>query len=161
MLTLWPKFSLIDKITKIKVSRLKSLQRITLGAGVVGDSGQVFESHAHFIADKHGQVDVCRHPSVGGSYSGVSAMGLLWSMLPALGQRKGIRLVKSDVTKPYNFTLNCFDGHISPQESSSSQPLSSKTFEKGYMANGVNRIPVKEGRIRAPLFLPPGDGPFP
>ena len=161
MLTLWPKFSLIDKITKINVSRLKSLQKITLGARVVGDSGQVFESHAHFIADKHGQVDVCRDPSVGGSYSGVSAMGLLWSMIPAPGQRKGIRLMKSDVTKPYNVALNCFDGHIDPQESSSSQPLSSKTFEKGYMANEVKRIPVKEERIRGTLFLSPGDGPFP
>ncbi|PFX24429.1 bile acid-CoA:amino acid N-acyltransferase-like [Stylophora pistillata] len=161
MLTLWPKFSLIDQITKVKVFRLKSLQKITLGARVVGDRGQVFQSHAHFIADKHGQVDVCRDPSVGGSYRGVSAMGLLWSMIPAPGQRKGIRLIKSDVTKPYNFALNCFDGHISPQESSSSKPLSSKTFEKGYMVNGVKRIPVKEGRIRGTLFLPPGDGPFP
>ena len=56
MLTLWPKFSLIDKITKINVFRLKPLQKITLEARVVGDGGQVFESHAHFIATKHGQL---------------------------------------------------------------------------------------------------------
>ena len=161
MITLWPKFSLVDKITKINVFRLKPLQKITLGARVVGDSGQVFDSHAHFIATKHGHVDVCSQPSVGGSYRGVSAMGLLWSMKPSPGQRKGIRLVKSDVTKPYKVVLDCFDGHTDPQESSSLQPLSSNTFEKGYMANGVKRIPVREGRIRGTLFLPPGDGPFP
>ena len=79
MLTLSPEFSLVDKITKINVSQLKSLQKVTIGARVVGDSGQVFESHAHFIADKHGQDEVDRDPSVGGSYNGVSAMGLLWS----------------------------------------------------------------------------------
>ena len=102
-----------------------------------------------------------REPSVGGSYGGVSAMGLLWSMKPSPGQRKGIRLMKSDVTKPYKVVLDCFDGHTDPQESSSLQPLSSNTFEKGYMADGVKRIPVREGRIRGTLFLPPGDGPFP
>ena len=59
------KFSLIDKITKINVFRLKPLQKITLGARVVGDSGQVFNSHARFIATEHGQVDVSREPSFG------------------------------------------------------------------------------------------------
>ena len=153
MLTLWPKFSLVDKITKINVFRLNPLHKITLGARVVRDSGKVFESHAHFIGTRHGRVDVCHEPSVVGSYRGVSAMGLLWSMKPSPGQRKGIWLVKSDVTKPYKVVLDCFDGHTDPQESSSLQPLSSNTFEKGYMADGVKRIPVTERKIRGTLSL--------
>ena len=160
MINLKPKSSLLDKITKINISRLKPLQNITLGAEIVGDKGEKFESHAHFIADRDGEVDVCRDPSLGGSYSGVSPMGLLWSMKPAPGQRKGTRLMKSDVTKPYNIILNCFDDHVTPNESSL-KPLSSVTFQKWYMAEGVKRIPVREGRIRGTLFLPPGDGPFP
>ena len=83
MFSVWPKSSLIDDITTICVSKLDPLQKVTLAAKVVGDNGGVFESHAHFIADEHGQVDVGRDPSVGGSYCGVSAMGLLWSMKPA------------------------------------------------------------------------------
>ena len=160
MFNVRPKSSLIDKITKINVSRLDPLQNITLAAQIVGDKGETFESHAHFIADKDGEVDVCRDSSVGGSYSGVSPMGLLWSMKPAPGQRKGIRLMKSDVTKPYNIVLNCFNDHVIPNESSL-QPLSSVTFQKWYMAEGVKRIPVREGRIRGALFIPPRDGPFP
>jgi len=160
MLNLRPKSSLLDKITKFNVSRLKPLQNITLGAQIVGDKGETFESHAHFIADKDGEVDVCRDPSLGGSYRGVSAMGLLWSMKPAPGQKKGIRLMKSDVTKPYNIVLSCFDDHVTANESSL-QPLSSMTFQKWHMAERVKRIPVREGRIRGTLFLPPGDGPFP
>ena len=160
MLHLRPKSSLIDKITKIYVSRLKPLQNITLGAQLLGDKGETFQSHALFNADKDGGVDVSRDPSLGGSYSGVSPMGLLWSMKPAPGQRKGIRLKKSDVTKPYNIILNCFDDHVNPNESSL-KPLSSLTFQKWYMAEGVKRIPVREGRIRGTLFLPPGDAPFP
>ena len=160
MLNMWPRSSLIDKITKINVALLKSGQKVTLGANLFGDSGELFESHAHYIAGKDGEVDVCRDSSLGGSYSGVEPMGLIWSMKPANGQRKGIRLFKRDVTKPYNIVLNCFDGHVTPHETSP-RPLSSTIFQKWYMADGVKRIPVREGRIRGVLFIPPGDGPFP
>ena len=155
-----PLSSLIDDKVRIRASGLQPEQNVTLEARIVGDKGEVFESHAHFIADKDGEVDVCRDSPLGGSYSGVSPMGLLWSMKPAPGQRKGIRLMKSDVTKPYNIVLNCFNDHVIPNESSL-QPLSRVTFEKWYMAEGVKRIPVREGRIRGALFIPPGDGRFP
>ena len=39
--------------------------------------------------------------------------------------------------------------------------MSSGTFQKWYMADGVKRIPVREGRIRGTLFLPPDNGLFP
>ena len=84
------------------------------------------------------------------------------------GQRKGLRLAKKDVTKPYTIQLNCFDGHLSPEDGfvnsltkNSFQPITSSTVEKWYMAEGVRRIPVREGRLRGTLFLPPGNGPFP
>ena len=160
VISVQPVSSLIDEKVRIIASGLRPQQNITLQTRIIGYKGEVFESHAHFIADKDGEVDVCRESSLGGSYSGVSPMGLLWSMKPAPGQRKGIRLMKSDVTKPYNIVLNCFDDHVTPNESSL-KPLSSVTFQKWYMAEGVKRIPVREGRIRGALFIPAGDGPFP
>ncbi|XP_010078812.1 PREDICTED: acyl-coenzyme A thioesterase 1-like, partial [Pterocles gutturalis] len=33
--------------------------------------------------------------------------------------------------------------------------------ERAFLRDGVRRVPVREGRIRATLFLPPGNGPFP
>ena len=89
-------------------------------------------------------------------------------MTQAPGQRKGLRLAKKDVTKPYNIQLNCFDGHLSPEEGfvnilakNNLKPIASSSLEKFYMSDGVRRIPVKEGRVRGTLFLPPGNGPFP
>ena len=41
------------------------------------------------------------------------------------------------------------------------QPIVSSSLEKTYIADGVQRIPVREGRVRGTLFLPPGNGPFP
>lgn len=86
---------------------------------------------------------------------------LIWSMKPAPGQRKGLRLIKRDVTKPFNVELKCFDDHISPSKGSVQQPLSSVTFEKWYMADGVKRVVLNDKRFRGTLFIPPGDGPFP
>ena len=155
-----PKSSLADEITEIRVTNLKPLQSITLEAKLFGDKGELFESYAHYVADKDGNVDVGHDLSIGGSYSGVEPMGLIWSMKQAPGQKKGIRLFKRDVTLPFDIIVNCFDGHVIPRETSL-QPLSSGTFQKSYMADGVKRVPVREGRIRGTLFLPPGDGPFP
>ena len=88
MLNFWPQSSLLDKVSKIYVAGLKPLQKITPGATLVGDKGEAFESHAQYIADRDGKVDVCRDSSFGGSYSGVDPMGLIWSMKQAPGQKK-------------------------------------------------------------------------
>lgn len=95
-------------------------------------------------------------------------MGFLWSMIQVPGQRKGLRLMKKDVTKPYIIQLNCLNGHLKPDKGfvniiaqNSLQPVASAVLEKWYFGEGVQRIRVKEGRIRGTLFIPPGNGPFP
>ena len=42
-----------------------------------------------------------------------------------------------------------------------SPALESITLERHMISPGVRRIPIKIGRIRGFLFIPPGDGPFP
>lgn len=115
-----------------------------------------------------GEIDNSCNISHGGSFTGCEQMGFLWSMKQAPGQKKGLRLAKKDVTKPYAIQLNCFNGHLSPEEGfvntlkrNHLQPITSSSLEKSYMADGVQRISVREGRVRATLFLPPGNGPFP
>ena len=158
-----PFASQVDEITRISVAGLFGKQRVTLRTKITGDKGERFESFAHYIADEQGSVCVSSQPSVGGSYTGVEPMGLMWSMKLSPGQRDGIRLMKKDVTKPYIVNLDVFDGHLrlGGEQKSVGEPLTSATFEKSYMKAGVRRIPVREGRVRGALFLPPGDGPFP
>ena len=81
-------------MTEIMVARLRPLQKITLGANIVGDGGEIFQSHAHYIADKHGEVEVDRESSLGGSYSGVEPMGLFWSMNRLQGRRRAFGFLK-------------------------------------------------------------------
>ena len=108
-----PKSRLVDDKVKIIVSGLEPEQHVTLEAKLIDEKGYVFKSHAHYIADNDGEVDVGRDLCLGGSYRGVEPMGLLWSMKPE--QRKELRLTKKDVTKPSEVELKCFDNHISPK----------------------------------------------
>lgn len=160
-----PMQSLIDEKISIVVKGLTPGQRITLKAKLTGDSNEEFESYGHFIADGAGSVCTAETPSLSGTYTGVDSMGLLWSMKLLPGQRKGQRLSKKNVTKPYYIHLLLFNGHVEDctgnEVRKDLQPICSVTFERWYMSEGVRRIPVRNGRLRGTLFLPPGKGPFP
>ena len=164
-----PTVSMIDQKVAITVTGLTPGQNVTLRALLVSDNGNTFQSRAFYIADKLGCVLVKSEPSVGGDYTGIEPMGLMWAMSPATGLKPGTtgsrlhtnhaRLLKQDVTKPYCISVELLEGHVG--EEANGRVLSANRFEKWYMSAGVRRIPVKEGNIRGTLFLPPGTGPFP
>uniref|UniRef100_A0A8D0G382 ACOT2 thioesterase n=1 Tax=Sphenodon punctatus TaxID=8508 RepID=A0A8D0G382_SPHPU len=147
--------SLFDEPLAIAVHGLRPQQEITLRASLQDESGEVFQACARYRAGSGGELDLSRSPALeGGSFSGLEPMGLLWSLQP---QKPFRRLVKRDVQSPFRLELEVFDGHGALP----SQPLTKGTHERGFLREDVSRIPVREGRIRATLFLPPGDGPFP
>ena len=54
-ITVSPRSSLMDRKVKICISGLEARQPITLHASVVGDANEIFESHAHYVANKEGK----------------------------------------------------------------------------------------------------------
>ncbi|MGH8273626.1 MAG: acyl-CoA thioester hydrolase/BAAT C-terminal domain-containing protein [Gammaproteobacteria bacterium] len=81
-LTATPATVLVDRPVSIQVSGLKPSEPITLDASMKSFQGTTWRSSATFIADSKGIVTVARTAPRYGSYSGVHAMGLIWSMLP-------------------------------------------------------------------------------
>lgn len=70
---------LVDEPVEIRVSGLPSGRPVTvrlLQRNAVGLS----RSHATFVADADGRVDLTRMAPVSGTYSGVAPMGLVWSL---------------------------------------------------------------------------------
>ncbi|XP_065695043.1 acyl-coenzyme A amino acid N-acyltransferase 2-like isoform X2 [Patagioenas fasciata] len=156
--TVTPQSSLADRPVQVHVRGLSPSQLVTLRAWLVDEQGDIFQSRAFFRADEAGEVDPGRHPALGGSYTGVWPMGLLWFLQPDALFR---RLVKRDVVgSPFLLHLEVFDGLClvtGPQD----RPLASCEAERWYVGPGVQRVPIREGRVRGALFLPPGPGPFP
>ena len=159
-LSVSPSTALIDEPVHIVVNNLKKWQPVTLCASLA-ERNIEYVSYAHYTADQNGTIDVCKQPSISGTYFGIEPMGLLWSMVLADGQRRGSRLVKKDVQTPYKVNIAVRDGHVtckSPQEVTlqSEELLAVTQIERWYMKPGVRRIPVRDGRVRGMLFLPPG-----
>ncbi|XP_010224569.1 PREDICTED: acyl-coenzyme A thioesterase 1-like [Tinamus guttatus] len=61
------------------------------------------------------------------------------------------------VPPPLHLLVELFGGHGPPL----GQLVAEAQHEWVFLQEGAQRVPVREGRIRATLFLPPGDGPFP
>ncbi|XP_053469710.1 acyl-coenzyme A thioesterase 5 isoform X2 [Ictalurus furcatus] len=138
-----------DEAVQVQVSGLPPGQNVELRAKHTDDKGVVFKAAATYRADQQGEVDLSRQPSTGGSYTGVEPMGLFWSMLPESPHKK---LLKRDASSPAVFHIEVHkDGQI----------LTEETTERRFMADGVQRVPVRHGRLRGTLFIPPGEGPFP
>ncbi|XP_052041397.1 acyl-coenzyme A thioesterase 3 [Apodemus sylvaticus] len=145
---------LCDQPVHITVRGLTPEQPVTLRAALRDEKGALFRAHARYRADASGELDLARAPALGGSFTGLEPMGLLWAMEP---ERPFWRLVKRDVQTPFVVELEVLDGH----EPDGGQRLAHAVHERHFMAPGVRRVPVREGRVRATLFLPPGPGPFP
>lgn len=137
---------LFDKLVQVKVEGLAPHKPVELRSRLVDDRGVAFKASALYKADETGQVDVSRAPSLGGSYTGVEPMGLFWSMAPETPHSK---YVKKNVLSPTVVELEALSRDTG-------EILASETNERGFMTEGMKRIPVQEGRIRGVLFIPPG-----
>ncbi|XP_064616582.1 acyl-coenzyme A amino acid N-acyltransferase 2-like [Liolophura sinensis] len=153
---------LIDNPVQLTVSGLKAGQRVTCHASVE-ENKKRFSSHAHFLANHSGEVNLESSASLGGSYTGVDGMGLFWSMSQSPGQQSGLRLAKKDVTTPLVIHLSLYDGHQTAADlygTDQLQPLAMQTINRWYLSHDVTRSEVRHGNIRGTLFTPAGTGPF-
>ncbi|KAK1339342.1 hypothetical protein QTO34_020025 [Cnephaeus nilssonii] len=143
-----------DEPVSIVVRGLAPEQRVTLRTSLRDEKGELFRAHARYRADAGGELDLARAPALGGSFAGLEPMGLFWAME---AEKPWGRLVKRDVHQPFAVELEVLDGH----EPEGGRLLGRTVHEREFLAPGVRREPVRAGRVRAALFLPPGAGPFP
>ena len=91
-------------------------------------------------------------------FSGVSPMGIFWSMVPAQGQKEGVRLMKKDVSTPMSTNISVYDGHLTTDviHNTRPAPIGTTVIQRWYKAPGVRTEVVRAGRLRGVLYLPPG-----
>ncbi|XP_049754639.1 acyl-coenzyme A thioesterase 6 isoform X2 [Elephas maximus indicus] len=143
-----------DEPANIVVRGLAPGQKVTLRASLRDEKGALFQAHARYCADGGGELDLARAPTLGGSFVGLEPMGLIWALEP---EKPLLRLVKRDVQTPFAVELEVLEGH----EPEPQKVLGRAVHERYFLRPGVRREPVRAGRVRATLFLPPGMGPFP
>ncbi|XP_023039145.1 acyl-coenzyme A thioesterase 1 isoform X1 [Piliocolobus tephrosceles] len=143
-----------DEPVRIAVRGLAPEQPVTLRASLRDEKGALFQAHARYRADPHGELDLERAPALGGSFAGLEPMGLFWALEP---EKPLLRLVKRDVRTPLAVELEVLDGH----DPEPGRLLCRARQERHFLQPGVRRQLVRAGRVRGTLFLPPEPGPFP
>jgi dienelactone hydrolase len=140
----------IDEPAAIRATGLGPNERVTIRAELTDGGGQSWDSQADFVADAQGNVDASKQAPVAGSYKEVSAMGLIWSMMPV---KKGVNAYIA----ARNFGSQTVDFHLVRK----GQDAGSAHLEQVTLADGVQHAPVHEGVLRGTLFTPPGTGRHP
>ncbi|XP_057575766.1 acyl-coenzyme A amino acid N-acyltransferase 2-like [Hippopotamus amphibius kiboko] len=157
-LTANPASALVDEPVHIQVTGLSPLQMVTLVASLKDDKGSLYQSRAFYRANEAGELDLKQAPALGGYFTGVHPMGLIWSLK---SEKAFERLIKRDVmTTPYRITLDLYDS-VYLQKSDKVQPKASQVVQRWFSSPEMQRVQIREGRVRGALFFPPGEGPFP
>jgi dienelactone hydrolase len=142
---------MVDEPLCIRVAGFEAGQRVTLRASQTDDLGRTWRAHATFLADSSGNVDVASQAPVSGTYTDADAMGLIWSMaLPADEPNQALFFRKEPTPLPIEFVAEL-----------ENVPVARTTAERQYVADGVERILVREEGLVGTLFVPPGAGPHP
>lgn len=75
-----PNPAFVDDEVSLHVRGLRPRQSVVIRASVRDDEQRIWRSQAEFRADAAGSLDVSAQESRGGSYRGISPMGMFWSM---------------------------------------------------------------------------------
>lgn len=148
-----PTAALVDQAVTIRVTGLRPGEPVTLRASMADYQKRIWAAQATFSADRDGAVDVTRQAPKYGSYSGVHAMGLVWSMLP------------ENVKNPQEIMY-------SPSPQSASDPLTLEALANQHVlaqvaltrylqAPEVTKTEVTADGLVGELYTPVTSGPHP
>lgn len=149
-LSVTPAEAMIDLPRRIEVTGLMPDSLVAITARTRRSDGVLWESRARFMADAEGAVDLTRDAPVGGDYSMVAPMGLIWGQHPLDGP--GGEVFADDVMVPLRTALTA--------ETDDGQQAQAELIQH-FAAPGVTRREIREEGLVGTLFTPPGPGPHP
>ncbi|WP_433864649.1 CMD domain protein [Ralstonia wenshanensis] len=145
-LSVTPADDLIDVSRGIVVTGLAPGAQVGIVAQTRRGNGVLWHSRAAFVADAQGTVDLTRDAPVSGDYTGVSAMGIIWSQRPENGKAREV--FPQPATEPLTTTLTATANGESVDAS----------FVQRLAAPGVTRhdvrAPDNEEGLVGTLYLP-------
>lgn len=179
-----PELAIIDDEVDITVTEIKPDSALTVSVSIVWFD-VLYIGFGHFYSDVNGRLNIKKHISYGGTYTGLQSMGLFSSMRAMPSKLACPRMiVKGSVDKRLPYEINVWRGHLTQDQVhqlhvkyapfGTDAPVTTfhETFflanshmERTYMSSKVKRIVVKvdieNEHIRGILFVPKGPGPFP
>ena len=136
---------MVDESATLSASGLQPNERVTIAAELSDGAAVRWDARAEFVADQGGNIDVSKQAPVAGSYKEVSAMGLVWSMMPTsrVGRYQSPKMLGGQWIE-FRLTRD-------------KQPIATAKLEQVALADGVRRVIVHAGDLRGTLFIPSGE----
>jgi dienelactone hydrolase len=132
----------VDGSASIRATGLQPNEHVSIRAELIDGRGENWSSQADFVADAQGNIDACKQAPISGSYHEVSAMGLVWSMLPN-DKHVGVYVSPKDLgDETINFSLirNGAD-------------TAHATLVQAWLSGNVREVEIN-GQLHGVLFLP-------
>ena len=145
-----PESALVDEPFTVEVSGVRPGAGVTVSAGFLDDSAHEWSSSATFTADANGVVATARDASLSGTYTGISPMGLIWSMRSA-----------PDAANPMLFRTRLDPLDIQIDASVGGEIVARGVARRLSVAPDVTRVDVREHGLVGTFFEPAGAGPHP
>jgi dienelactone hydrolase len=146
-----PDRALADRRVDVCLGGFEAGQRFTLRAHMRDDLNRLWLSHALFEANEGGEVSLSQQAPLSGTYGGIDAMGLFWSMSLDPGEGEVSRFLKRALT-PIALT---FTAEVDWE------PVATASLERIYVSPDVERVKVRENWLVATFFYPRHEGPHP
>lgn len=143
--------TLADAPVQIKVTGLRPGDQITITSTAIDRTGMLWTGRATFTASDSGVVDPATQAPESGTYQGLDAMGLFWSMNPATGDPNASVLGLSSTSLGIDLTVT--DGGGSR--------LASETLTRLWSGPGVTSrvLTLQHDKVIGTLYLPAPGGP--
>ncbi|HDS0924656.1 TPA: acyl-CoA thioesterase/BAAT N-terminal domain-containing protein [Stenotrophomonas maltophilia] len=143
-----------DRVPTIRVTGLAAAEPVQLQLSLRDAGGQVWRATAQLRADLDGVVDTAMASAEQGSYRGVDAAGLFWSMQPESGTGRPSpfpQVHSSDglLFEPVPMQLSAYR---------SGQLIGTHTLQRRLSGAGVTAREVRIGGATARLYLPADTG---
>ena len=149
-LTVEPANALIDVPRSIRLAGFAPRSAVTIEATLCRADGSVWRSHADFITDTSGAVDLAHADAgTGSSYSGTAPSGLIWSLALA-GGSEGIRGDEAIDARTIVLRATGHDGSQACAE-----------LIQRVVDDGVTRTEVRDEGLVGTVFRPASSGPHP
>jgi dienelactone hydrolase len=146
-LTVTPAVAPVDQPVAITASGLQPGEEVTLHSELTDGGDHSWSAEAKFTADPDGKLDLTKAAPLKGSYKGVSAMGLVWSMHPN-GDARIYQPPQKLGPQTIRFKLDSKTGSATAQ------------LQQIVLPDDVRLIQLK-GSLHGVAFFPPDTAPLP
>jgi dienelactone hydrolase len=142
--------ALADTSVQIKVTGLRPGEQVTITSTASDSAGMLWTGRATFAADGSGVVDPATQAPESGTYQGVDAMGLFWSMDPAVGNSNASVFGLSSTSLGIDLTVT-----------GGGSRLASEALTRLWTGPGVTSrvLTLQHDKVIGTLYLPAPGGP--